>query len=112
MSRIAIISSNDVVESVSREVSKGNGYGIVRASFQIYNDRHDNDEVNGSWQGNVHVLPVQMEYQIQNGRVVPGMLKSGSSCNIISQYIISRRCMVLFGRRMVILFTNRYYIKT
>lgn len=77
--RVAIVSSTEVVERIFRDVSKGNGYGIVRASFQIYSDSHDNDEVNGDWQGNIHILPVQMEYQIQNGRVVPGMLKSGPS---------------------------------
>lgn len=91
--RVAIISSNDVVESVSREVSKGNGYGIVRASFQIYNDSHDNDEANGSWHGNVHILPVQMEYQVQNSKVVPGMLKSGSSAepSVYDNYLYEQK---------------------
>lgn len=91
--RVALVRSNDILHRIAREAAKGNSYDLVRAKFQIYNDKRDNDEDNGSWQGNVHILPVQMEYQVENGRVVPGMLKSGSgdAPDIYNNYLYEQK---------------------
>ncbi len=79
--RVALLEPIDIVQRITNMAAKGNGYDVVRAKFYIYNDTRGGDEANGQWQNDVHILPVQVEYQIENGRVVPGMIKSGNGAN-------------------------------
>lgn len=57
---------------------KGNAKQSIQLLLVLTNDTRDGDAANGSWDGNNHTLPVQVEYNYENGKHVPYMIKSGS----------------------------------
>lgn len=90
--RVALVKPN-IVQRITNMAAKGSGYDVVRAKFYIYNDTKGGDEANGQWQGDVHILPVQAEYQIENGRVMPGMIKSGNGAepSVYENYLYEQK---------------------
>ena len=60
---------------------KGSTKKNIDLTLTILADAHDNDAANGTWKGDHHLLPVRVEYNYENGKNIPYMIKSGSGAS-------------------------------
>ncbi|SEA18507.1 hypothetical protein [Selenomonas ruminantium] len=72
-----------VPEGIIEQISsyRGSAKKTIKFGLYIFNDKRDNDAENGTWDGNNHILPVSVEYNYENGKHVPYMIKSGSGAS-------------------------------
>ena len=63
---------------------KGTAKKTIQLLLYIINDTRDYDAENGAWEGNDHLLPIQVEYNYENGQHIPYMIKSGSGKSPVS----------------------------
>lgn len=73
------IAPKNIIEQISSY--RGSAKKTVKLGLFIYNDKRDSDAENGTWDGNNHILPVSVEYNYENGKHVPYMIKSGSGAS-------------------------------
>ena len=56
---------------------KGSTKRSIELSLIVLGDTHDRDAASGTWKDDHHLLPVRVEYNYENGKHVPYMIKSG-----------------------------------
>ncbi len=56
---------------------KGSSNKKIRFTLYIPNATKDKDSVHGRWSNNDHYFPIEVEFKFENGKHVPGMIKSG-----------------------------------
>lgn len=78
--RVADASVRGGLEGVESEANTELKSSMV-VDFLIFSDKHDYDAESGLWEGDNHILPIHGEYTVQNGAIVPGMLKTGPGRN-------------------------------
>ena len=56
---------------------KGSSNTKIHFTLHISNATKDKDSVHGRWSNNDHYLPIEVEFKFENGKHIPGMIKSG-----------------------------------
>lgn len=89
--RAMLIMPADTIQQIADY--KGSANKKIRFALGIHNDGRDNDAVNGSWENNDHYLPVEVEFRYENGKHIPGMIKSeeGSPTGKYDKYLYERK---------------------